>query len=173
VTASSEVTSDAGLVPNWDFPGFCTRSRRQTPYRRRKRVTFCRACEPGSAGYLWREASAEDVLNAIRAVHAREAVCPGALCSALSTILNAKHRGYRQPAPAIGVDATRAATRSVDCQRLHQQGNRESLLLVGANREEPPVPQQAQDRGRRAPEHCAEIPHGKPSAVIVRLTRTP
>jgi hypothetical protein len=54
------------------------------------------------------------------------------------------------------------------CQRLHQQGNRESLLLVGTNREEPPVPQEAQDRGGRPPEHGAEIPHRSLSAVIVR-----
>jgi DNA-binding NarL/FixJ family response regulator len=61
---------------------------------------FLQCVRAGVRGYLWRDASAEDVLNAIRAVLAREAVCPGALCSALSTILNAKHRGYHAPARA-------------------------------------------------------------------------
>jgi DNA-binding NarL/FixJ family response regulator len=44
---------------------------------------FLQCVRAGVRGYLWRDASAEDVLNAIRAVHAGEAVCSGALCSAL------------------------------------------------------------------------------------------
>jgi DNA-binding NarL/FixJ family response regulator len=37
----------------------------------------------GVSGYLLRDASSEEVLRGIRAVHAGEAACPGALCSVL------------------------------------------------------------------------------------------
>jgi DNA-binding NarL/FixJ family response regulator len=44
---------------------------------------FLRCVRAGISGYLWRDASADDVLSGIRAVHAGEAVCPGALCTVL------------------------------------------------------------------------------------------
>jgi DNA-binding NarL/FixJ family response regulator len=37
----------------------------------------------GISGYLWRDASSEDVARAIENVHAGRAVCPGELCAAL------------------------------------------------------------------------------------------
>jgi DNA-binding NarL/FixJ family response regulator len=44
---------------------------------------FLQCLRAGISGYLLREASAEDVLEGVRAVEAGEAVCPGALCSVL------------------------------------------------------------------------------------------
>ena len=44
---------------------------------------FVRYVRAGIDGCLLREATAEDVLGAVRAVFAGEAVCPGALCSVL------------------------------------------------------------------------------------------
>jgi len=44
---------------------------------------FLRCVRAGIRGYLWGDASADDVLKAIRAVYAGESVCPGALCAAL------------------------------------------------------------------------------------------
>jgi DNA-binding NarL/FixJ family response regulator len=44
---------------------------------------FLQCVRAGISGYLWRDASADDVLDAIRAVQAGEAVCPGELCTVL------------------------------------------------------------------------------------------
>ena len=44
---------------------------------------FLQCVRAGISGFLFREASGDDVLSAIRAVHDGEAVCPGALSAAL------------------------------------------------------------------------------------------
>jgi DNA-binding NarL/FixJ family response regulator len=44
---------------------------------------FLQCVRAGISGYLWRDASADHVLDGIRAVHAGEAVCPAALCTTL------------------------------------------------------------------------------------------
>ena len=44
---------------------------------------FLQCVRAGISGYLLRDASAGEVLQGVQAVHAGEAVCPGALCSAL------------------------------------------------------------------------------------------
>jgi DNA-binding NarL/FixJ family response regulator len=44
---------------------------------------FLQCVRAGISGYLWNDASADDVLNGIRAVQAGQAVCPGELCTVL------------------------------------------------------------------------------------------
>jgi len=44
---------------------------------------FLRCVRAGISGYLLHDASADEVLEGVRAVHAGEAVCPGTLCRAL------------------------------------------------------------------------------------------
>ena len=44
---------------------------------------FLRCVRAGITGYLLRDASSAEVLQGVRAVHAGEAACPGALCAAL------------------------------------------------------------------------------------------
>ena len=44
---------------------------------------FLQCVRAGISGYLLHDASSEEVLEGVRAVHAGEAVCPGALCAAL------------------------------------------------------------------------------------------
>ena len=44
---------------------------------------FLQCVRAGISGFLWREASGDDVLAAVRAVQSGEAVCPGTLCTAL------------------------------------------------------------------------------------------
>ncbi len=44
---------------------------------------FLQCVRAGISGYLLRDASAGEVLQGVQAVHAGEAVCPGALCAAL------------------------------------------------------------------------------------------
>jgi DNA-binding NarL/FixJ family response regulator len=44
---------------------------------------FLQCVRAGISGYLLRDASAGDVLQGVQAVHAGEAVCPGALCAVL------------------------------------------------------------------------------------------
>lgn len=46
-------------------------------------ATFLQCIRAGVRGYLPSEASAEDVVEAVLAVHAGKAVCPGALCATL------------------------------------------------------------------------------------------
>jgi DNA-binding NarL/FixJ family response regulator len=44
---------------------------------------FLQCVRAGISGYLLHDASSEEVLEGVRAVHAGEAVCPGKLCAAL------------------------------------------------------------------------------------------
>ena len=44
---------------------------------------FLQCVRAGISGYLLRDASSIEVLEAVQAIHAGEAVCPGALCAAL------------------------------------------------------------------------------------------
>jgi DNA-binding NarL/FixJ family response regulator len=49
----------------------------------RNEAEFLQCVRAGISGYLLHDASSEEVLQGVRAVHAGEAVCPGALCAAL------------------------------------------------------------------------------------------
>jgi DNA-binding NarL/FixJ family response regulator len=49
----------------------------------RSEAEFLQCVRAGISGYLLHDASSEEVLEGVRAVHAGEAVCPGALCAAL------------------------------------------------------------------------------------------
>ena len=49
----------------------------------RNEAEFLQCVRAGINGYLLRDASSEEVMEGVRAVHAGEAVCPGALCAAL------------------------------------------------------------------------------------------
>jgi DNA-binding NarL/FixJ family response regulator len=49
----------------------------------RSEAEFLRCVRVGISGYLLHDASADEVLAGVRAVHAGEAVCPGMLCTAL------------------------------------------------------------------------------------------
>ena len=46
-------------------------------------TNFLQCIRAGVRGYLPRDASAEDVVEAVKAIHAGKAVCPGSLCAAL------------------------------------------------------------------------------------------
>ena len=46
-------------------------------------TNFLQCIRAGVRGYLPRDASAEDVVEAVKAIHAGKAVCPGTLCAAL------------------------------------------------------------------------------------------
>lgn len=46
-------------------------------------TNFLQCIRAGVRGYLPRDASAEDVVDAVKAIHAGKAVCPGMLCAAL------------------------------------------------------------------------------------------
>lgn len=46
-------------------------------------TSFLQCIRAGVRGYLPRDASSEDVVEAVRAIHAGKAVCPGILCAAL------------------------------------------------------------------------------------------
>jgi DNA-binding NarL/FixJ family response regulator len=49
----------------------------------RNEAEFLQCVRAGINGYLLHDASSEEVMEGVRAVHAGEAVCPGALCAAL------------------------------------------------------------------------------------------
>jgi len=49
----------------------------------RNEAEFLQCVRAGISGYLLHDASSDEVLKGVRAVHAGEAVCPGALCAAL------------------------------------------------------------------------------------------
>lgn len=46
-------------------------------------TNFLQCIRAGVRGYLPRDAAAEDVVDAVRAIHAGKAICPGSLCAAL------------------------------------------------------------------------------------------
>jgi DNA-binding NarL/FixJ family response regulator len=49
----------------------------------RNEAEFLQCVRAGISGYLLHDASSEEVLQGVRAVHAGEAICPGVLCAAL------------------------------------------------------------------------------------------
>jgi len=49
----------------------------------KREAEFLRCVRAGISGYLLHDASADEVLAGVQAVHAGEAVCPGMLCTAL------------------------------------------------------------------------------------------
>jgi DNA-binding NarL/FixJ family response regulator len=73
----------------------------------RENGEFLQCVRAGISGYLWKDASAEDVLEGIRAVQAGEAVCPGALC----TVLFRYFEHEASPLPCAGVRQRLGLTR--------------------------------------------------------------
>jgi DNA-binding NarL/FixJ family response regulator len=73
----------------------------------RENGEFLQCVRAGISGYLWKDASAEDVLAGIRAVQAGEAVCPGALC----TVLFRYFEHEASPVPCAGVRQRLGLTR--------------------------------------------------------------
>ena len=73
---------------------------------------FLRCVCAGISGYLLRDASAEEVLDAVRAVYAGEAVCPRSLCCAL----------FRY------VESQRPATRSISEKQVEITGRQQQLI---------------------------------------------
>jgi DNA-binding NarL/FixJ family response regulator len=68
---------------------------------------FLQCVRAGISGFLWREASADDVVAAIRAVRGGEAVCPGALSAALFRYFEQES----SPVPCAGVQQRLGFTR--------------------------------------------------------------
>jgi DNA-binding NarL/FixJ family response regulator len=68
---------------------------------------FLQCVRAGISGFLWREASADDVVTAIRAVQSGEAVCPGALSAALFRYFEQES----SPVPCAGVQQRMGFTR--------------------------------------------------------------
>jgi DNA-binding NarL/FixJ family response regulator len=56
---------------------------------------FLQYVRAGISGYLWRDASAEDIAQGILNVNAGRAVCPGELCAACFDFLRTRSRGCR------------------------------------------------------------------------------
>src|SRR5690349_15614401 len=93
-------------------------------------TNFLQCIRAGVRGYLPRDASAEDVVEAVKSIHGGKAVCPGTLCAALFRYIEheATMLPFRERPSAPGPYPARAATHSAGCRRPHQQGNREPLL---------------------------------------------
>lgn len=70
-------------------------------------MEFLRYVRAGIDGCLLRDATAEDVLGAVRAVHAGEAVCPGVLCSVLFRYFERENASF----PSVGVHREMGLTR--------------------------------------------------------------
>ena len=66
---------------------------------------FFQYVRAGIRGYLPRDASAEDVLEAMQAVHSGEAVCPGALCALLFRFFEKEATSVHSPSihPRLGL----------------------------------------------------------------------
>lgn len=131
---------------------------------------FFQYVRAGIRRYLQRDASAEDVLEAMHAVQAREAVCPGALCALLFRLFEREATSVHSAAihPRLGLTRREQQIRSADRARADEQGNCEPILPVGANREESVVPHEAQCRSRRPIWNCASLPYTGISGLAVR-----
>jgi hypothetical protein len=75
---------------------------------------------------------------------------------------------FRQRSPAAGIDAPRTTIDSLDCRGPHEQRNRQSLLSLGANGEEPSLSHETQDWRRRSSGHRAGLSHAGLHAVDFR-----
>ncbi len=134
----------------------------------RQEGEFLQCVRAGISGYLRRGAPAAEILDGIRAVQAGEAVCPGTLCSALFRYFERETPGLPFASPRQRLGLTRREQQLVPliAKGFTNKGNRQSLLLVGANRKESPLPDEAQNRRRRSPKHRAKISYPGISAVI-------
>jgi ActR/RegA family two-component response regulator len=95
---------------------------------------FLATIRAGVTGYLLKDASASDVVAAVRAVSRGEAVCPPQLCQTL-------FRPYFAP----------TATGFARSQRFNKQGNCNPLEFVGIHRAQPHSPN-SEAGGRREQE---------------------
>jgi DNA-binding NarL/FixJ family response regulator len=68
---------------------------------------FLQCIRAGVRGYLPRDASAEDVVAAVNAVHAGEAVCPGPLCAALFRYLEREATSFPSATVHLRLGLTR------------------------------------------------------------------
>jgi DNA-binding NarL/FixJ family response regulator len=68
---------------------------------------FLQCIRAGVRGYLPRDASAEDVVEAVNAVHAGEAVCPGPLCAALFRYLEREATSFPSATVHLRLGLTR------------------------------------------------------------------
>jgi DNA-binding NarL/FixJ family response regulator len=64
-------------------------------HARSDETNFLLCIRPGVRGYLPRHASADEAVEAVRAIHAGKAVCPGSLCAALFRYI--EHEATRFP----------------------------------------------------------------------------
>lgn len=83
---------------------------------------FFQYVRAGIRGYLPRDASAEDVLEAMHAVQAGEAVCPGSLCALLFRFFEREATSVHSATihPRLGFDAPRAADCSAHRARTNE-----------------------------------------------------
>ncbi len=68
---------------------------------------FLQCVRAGISGYLLHDASSDEVLEGVRAVHAGEAVCPGALCTALFRYLESEAASVTCGSPRRRLGLTR------------------------------------------------------------------
>ena len=73
---------------------------------------------------------------------------------------------FRECASTAGINAARTAVDPTDSRGAHEQGDRQSVLSVGANGEKPFVSNEAENRSRRSSGHRAGVPDATVHALV-------
>jgi DNA-binding NarL/FixJ family response regulator len=132
---------------------------------------FLQCVRAGVRGYWSREAGPEEILQAIFEVRGGAAVCPGKLCAQLSRYFEAEakslpsasiHQRMRSYPPGT-------ATNTPGGPRSHQQGNRQPLLAIRANRKKSLLSRAAQNRRGTPSQHRASLPRARLSPSTASL----
>jgi len=96
---------------------------------------FLQCVRAGVSGYLPKSASAEDVVEGVRAVQAGEAVCPGTLCALLFHYFEREATSFPSASAHQRMGLTRREQQidSADRRRAGQQRIANRFLSLGAN----------------------------------------
>jgi DNA-binding NarL/FixJ family response regulator len=121
-----------------------------------EQAEFLQCVRAGVRGYLPRDASAEEVVEGVRALQGGEAICPGRLCATLFRYFEREATSF----PSASVRQRLGLT------RRHKQRDRQSLLSLGANGEKPLVSDEAEDRRRGPPGYRTGVPNAWVHAVV-------
>ena len=117
---------------------------------------FLHAVQLGIRGYVLKDASAAEIIAAVRAVARGEASCPPRLCLTLIQHVSNEYRSKPKSASALGTDKNSLTHRQLQLMHLVAQGltNKEiaaNLNLVGIYGEESHSACDATDGGLQPP----------------------
>jgi DNA-binding NarL/FixJ family response regulator len=95
--------------------------------------TFLQAVQLGIRGYVLKDASAAEIISAVRAVARGEASCPPRLCLTLFQHVSSEYRLKPKSAPGLGTDKNSLTHRQLQLMHLVAQGLTNKEIAASLN----------------------------------------